>query len=65
MKIYIYLLLANLCVSVSSLSAESVFNDKFYIPSDNLVTWICENGHYVSPSQGNECPKCGGKNRKG
>lgn len=38
-------------------------NGIFILP-DPITTWICENGHYVSPSSGNTCPKCGGKNRK-
>jgi len=45
---------------------DSVHYDEkgIYISSNPIATWICENGHYVYPSEGNTCPKCGGKNRK-
>lgn len=46
--------------------SDAIFSDEngIYMTDAHIVTWICKNGHYVSPSQGNICPKCKDERRK-
>lgn len=46
--------------------SDAIFSDEngIYMTDDHIITWICKNGHYVSPSQGNTCPKCKDERRK-
>lgn len=43
----------------------AIFSDEngIYILKDH-ISWICKNGHYISPAQGNKCPKCGDERRQ-